>query len=404
MAGDRLPSGHRGIRYREHETRTYQPPGQKKRPDRFYFIRHSVNGRVVEESAGGWESEGVTLAKVLLMRAQLQEAKRTGQGHKSLGEQQQVAKEAEALRQQEEMTFAELAGKYLAWAKETKKATLSHDERRLRLHVLPTLGSLLVKDIRAPQVEALKVQGQEAGLAEASIAHNLQIVRALFNWAARMEIYQGPNPTKSVRFPKLNNKRLRFLSYTEAEKLLDALAARSQDLHDITLVGLFLGLRFSEICALVWQDIDLEHGTVTIRDAKSGEGRHAYLTDRTKDMFLRRKQNKGESQLVFPGRYGVRIAKVHRTFDRVVAEIGLNNCITDQRQKVVFHSTRHTFGSWLALQGTPILTIKELMGHKTLTMTMRYAHLIPDQKRAAMEQLDKRATAKVIPIHQAQAS
>jgi len=67
-----------------------------------------------------------------------------------------------------------------------------------------------------------------------------------------------------------------------------------------------------------------------------------------------------------------------------VDSIGLNDGVDDPRQRVVFHTLRHTFASWLAMSGTDIYTIKELMRHKTLTMTMRYAHLIPDAKRRAV--------------------
>ena len=71
----------------------------------------------------------------------------------------------------------------------------------------------------------------------------------------------------------------------------------------------------------------------------------------------------------------------------MVKALSLNDGITDPRDRVVFHTLRHTFASWLAIQGTPIYTIKELMGHKTLAMTERYSHLIPDAKRQAVKGL-----------------
>jgi len=84
---------------------------------------------------------------------------------------------------------------------------------------------------------------------------------------------------------------------------------------------------------------------------------------------------------------GDKIKAISKTFDRVVKELGLNDGVTDPRDRVVFHTLRHTFASWLAIQGTPIYTIKELMGHKTLAMTERYSHLIPDSKRSAIKGL-----------------
>jgi integrase len=67
----------------------------------------------------------------------------------------------------------------------------------------------------------------------------------------------------------------------------------------------------------------------------------------------------------------------------------VNVGITERRQKVTFHTLRHTFASWLAIQGTPILAIKELLGHKSLAMTERYSHLIPDMKREAVAGIAK---------------
>jgi site-specific recombinase XerD len=67
----------------------------------------------------------------------------------------------------------------------------------------------------------------------------------------------------------------------------------------------------------------------------------------------------------------------------------LNEGIEDRRQMVSFHTLRHTFASWLAIQGTPILEIKELMGHNSLAMTERYAHLIPDQKRVSVARMEE---------------
>jgi site-specific recombinase XerD len=94
------------------------------------------------------------------------------------------------------------------------------------------------------------------------------------------------------------------------------------------------------------------------------------------------------------------------TFDRVVAALGFNEGITDRRQKVCFHTCRHTYASWLVEGGTDLYVVKELLGHKTLAMTERYSHLRPDTLQAAARNLGDRLIgekreamgAKVIPI------
>ena len=80
--------------------------------------------------------------------------------------------------------------------------------------------------------------------------------------------------------------------------------------------------------------------------------------------------------------------------------------IQDARQRVVFHSLRHTFASWLVQRGTPLYTVAELMGHTTLEMTKRYSHLAPDSLRKAALSLEgslDQASTKVIPFQKAKA-
>lgn len=94
-------------------------------------------------------------------------------------------------------------------------------------------------------------------------------------------------------------------------------------------------------------------------------------------------------QLVFPDRNGKKIASISKAFFRIVKELGFNDGITDRRQEVTFHTLRHTFASWLALQGESIITLKDMLGHKSTAMTERYAHLVPDHKRKAAARLEE---------------
>ena len=84
---------------------------------------------------------------------------------------------------------------------------------------------------------------------------------------------------------------------------------------------------------------------------------------------------------------GGKIKEISNAYWRAIDKLGFNTDSIDPAQKVVFHTLRHTFASWLAIQGTPIYTIKELMGHKTLAMTERYAHLLPDHKKEAIDKM-----------------
>ena len=115
----------------------------------------------------------------------------------------------------------------------------------------------------------------------------------------------------------------------------------------------------------------------------------AFMTDEVK-AILRANLPQDSNDFVFKPRIHKHemVLRVSGFFQRTADRL-FNKGIEDRRQKVVFHSLRHTFGSWLAIQGTPILAIKELMGHKSLAMTERYAHLSPDMKKQAVSQLEE---------------
>lgn len=94
--------------------------------------------------------------------------------------------------------------------------------------------------------------------------------------------------------------------------------------------------------------------------------------------------------LIFKSRKGTCIREVSDSFSRTVERLGLNRGIGDRRQRVCFHTLRHTFASWLALSGKSILLIKELLRHSSVTLSERYSHLLADQKQQAITVFDEK--------------
>ena len=277
--------------------------------------------------------------------------------------------------------------KYLPYAKDKK--SYNREESLLRLWILPVIGSKALSNISPLDIEKVKKGMVNSGKSPRTIEYALAVIRQAFNKAIEWDVYIGVNPVSKVKKPKKDNRRIRFLTKEEAEKLLDELKKRSVQVYEMAYLSLYTGMRFSEIANLTWRDIDFQNGIIAIKDPKNNTGRVAYITQGLKDMLMdkqRREKPKRPNNLVFH-RNGEPYKQVPETFKTAVAKLGLNDGITDPRDKVVFHTLRHTFASWLAIQGTPIYTIKELMGHKTLAMTERYAHLIPDAKREAVEKL-----------------
>ena len=96
------------------------------------------------------------------------------------------------------------------------------------------------------------------------------------------------------------------------------------------------------------------------------------------------------------------MSQIPDSFMKAVNKIKLNDSIEDSKLKVVFHTCRHSFASWLVADGTDLFRVRELMGHKSIAMTARYSHLAPDTLRKAVKSMESSMSmGKVIPIRRA---
>ena len=377
-----------GVRFYEHTTRKH---GVGK--DRYFAIRYQRNGKRREEGLG-WSSGGWTAEKAALELAALKKAHTIGEGACTLAEKRrreakrQYEKEQEkAALEKEQITFDDIAQEFLKWGR-TNKADHKNDRSRYHNHIKPAIGNVRLKDVSPLMLEKLKRTLYKKGLADKTVHHCLSLIRTIYSKARIWEGYTGKIPTESIIFPKIDNRRVKFLSHQQAEALLDRLKLVSNQVYAQAVLSLYCGLRFSEIAKLTWADVDLQNGVLQILDPK-GESRQAYITEPVQEVF---KQLHGEHSLkpqhfLFRSKNGKQQAHVSNTFYRAVADMGFNDGITDRRQRVCFHTLRHTFASWLALQGTSLYEIMELMGHKDIKMTTRYAHLLPNVKRTAVERM-----------------
>ena len=169
----------------------------------------------------------------------------------------------------------------------------------------------------------------------------------------------------------------------------------------MALISLHCGLRFGEITSLTWADVDRTHGTLTLRDTKNKRSRIVFMSKAVKSVIGAKKPG-APSDYVFPARMGKRIMTTPSTFKLVVKDLGLNAGISDRRQKVCFHTLRHTHASWLVQAGTDLFTVQKQLGHTTATMTQRYSHLSQDHFKAVTKIFDdtkeSEQQTKVLPM------
>ncbi|MDD2389013.1 MAG: site-specific integrase [Desulfobacterales bacterium] len=200
----------------------------------------------------------------------------------------------------------------------------------------------------------------------------------------------GSYPGKKIKLPKTDNGRLRYLTHAEAEMVIARLAERNTDMHDMALMSIHTGARAREVFDLTWGCVDIDQETILLKDTKNGKNRHVYITKEVKRMFSNRKRGLRNERIFKNGR-GEHVKETPQTFRTVINELGLNDDIDDPRQRIVFHTCRHTFGSWHAQRGTPPNVLKELMGHSTIKVTERYSHVSAAHLRLAMTGFEESA-------------
>lgn len=265
-----------------------------------------------------------------------------------------------------------------------------------------------MREVSAFEVEQVKSKRLKAGRTPATVNRDLDRIRSVFSRAVEWDFLPA-HPLKSVKRKKgADDSRTRYLTTEEEKRLRVALTKRETDrrvhresgnawckerggdgrpmwpadgftdhLMPLVLVALNTGLRRGELLALEWRSVNLTGKLLTVEagNAKSSKARHVPLNAEALDVLKRwRKQSTGT--LVFPGAEGERMGHVNSSWDTLTSAAKLTN--------FRFHDLRHDFASKLVMAGVDLNTVRELLGHADLKMTLRYAHLAPQKLAAAV--------------------
>jgi integrase len=270
-------------------------------------------------------------------------------------------------------TLAELVERY----RQEKLPDYDEGEQRQRAAKLAwwsaRLGDRYLSDLTPAAISEARHSLARMGPGEKPAApatqnRYLAVLRHALNIAKNEWGWLEDNAAKKVHPKREPRGIVRYLSQEERERLLAA-CQESEDarLYPVVLVALSTGARKSEVVRLRWRDIDLIRQTAVLHKTKNGERRTLVLAGQVLDVLkeMCRVRQIG-SDLVFVGRSGV-AAFPRKPWDAAVAAAGLD----DFR----FHDLRHTFASYLAMSGATLPELCEALGHKTLAMVKRYAHL-----------------------------
>jgi integrase len=366
-----------GIRYLEHQTRKH-----KGQPDRSYYIRLKVSGKTIQERVG-WASKGmnVTKAKKIRDRLSVNYFNRTPpytlKEEKALEEAKQQAKAEE---EEGAVTIGDFfTGRYLPWAKEHKK-TWDDDFLHFHKHLKPRFGENTFDAVSPFDVEKMKVEMKKSiskqgkPYSQATIKHQLVLLKRLYNLAKRWGIYAGANPMDRVEVPKLDNQRTEFLTDEELARLMETLDKwHNRDSVAFIKFALFTGLRRGELFKLTWGDIDFERGMVTLREPKGKKTQTLFISPQAIEIL---RELDRSSPYVFPGKGGQQRTDFKGPWLRIRQAAGLP-------ENFRFHGLRHNFASRLVSAGYDLLVVGKLLTHKDAKTTQRYAHLSPGALKEA---------------------
>jgi integrase len=295
---------------------------------------------------------------------------------------------------------------YVPWVTTNRPRTAANTLEKLQRH-FGTWFAEPLSTITAERIELWKIRRVNTGRVPTTVMRDIFTLSSVLRRAVRLGKLTD-NPVRWVDKPRIDRRpKIRFLDPQEEARLRAALSARDAErreargtanawrqererellpalphfgdhLTPAVLLSMNTGLRRGELLALRWESIDVKHRILTVEGgtAKSRQTRHVPLNDEAMSLLNRwREQTTG----------GRRIFEVKTSFKTAWAKLLKRAHITKFR----WHDLRHHFASRLVQAGVPLNTVRDLLGHSSVAMSLRYAHLAPDQRREAVAKLNQ---------------
>jgi len=231
--------------------------------------------------------------------------------------------------------------------------------------------------------KGLNAQGKP--FAAQTIKHQIVIIRRLFNLARKWNLYDGKNPVDSVQMPKVDNQRTEFLTDDELTRLMATLDTwPCKDSAAFVKFAMLSGVRRGELFKLTWDAVDFERNMVSLRDPKGGKTTTLPMNLQAMEVL---RSLDVTSPFVFPGKDGKKRTDFSGPWLKIrkAAELPPN---------FRFCGLRHNFASHLVSNGVGLGVVRDLLTHKHVGTTERYAHFAPDAVKAAAAKAGELLTPK----------
>ena len=336
-----------------------RPIEPKKGQKQHWYIRFRMNGKDTWESVG----EVGIITKTIAQR-RLEQRKRQVR----LGQMDMIGSDIPTLD-----TFTE---EYIKYARDVKKKRSWSRDKELLTNLCKYFGNKKLSEISPKDIEDYKLARLKE-VRPSTINRALACLKHLFNIAKRWKKFFGENPVSQVDFFEETKHLERVLNYEEEDSLL---ACSAPHLKPIIICALNTGMRKGEILSLQWSDVDLENNLITIdaTNTKSKKTKKIYINTKLRAILLELKLKSGGEDIVFLGQDSKPIKRLRTAFD--------NACKRANIKELRFHDLRHTAATRMIENGANIVAVSKILGHSTLSMTMRYSH--PEESiRDALENL-----------------
>lgn len=293
---------------------------------------------------------------------------------------------------------------YTPWLRANRPKTAAQTVQRFE-SVFGKWGNRILAALTVEVIEGWKTSQLKSGLAPGTVLRDTMMLSGVLTRAVKLNKLTE-NPVRRMDKPRIDrNPKVRYLTKEEEKRLREALAARDAEMIEAresanrwrkarkqealprlphygdhltpaVLLSVNTGLRRGELLALKWTAVDFKHAVLTIEGstAKSEQTRHIPLNTEAVAVLKGWQTQRPEGDRLFP---------IDTSFKSAWASLLTRAGISAFR----WHDLRHHFASRLAQAGVPLNTIRELLGHGSMAMTLRYAHLAPDQKADAVAKL-----------------
>jgi integrase len=281
------------------------------------------------------------------------------------------------------ITVSEFGQRHMEYAKANKRSWLRDEQ--IMTHLNAAFGPMQLTDIGPFPIERYKIDRVKV-VSPATVNREIALLKHLFNLAEQWVVFQGRNPVKGIKFLSENNLQYRSLSDAEEATLIRHC---SPYLQDLVTFAINTGLRFGDILDMKWEGVNLDDRTINVFVKKTRRFLDLPLNDAAAAVVRSWHGIRKGDYVFYNPETGGQWKDLWLGLKKACRKAGL--------AEVTWHTFRHTFASRLTAAGADLVTIKELLGHSSISVTMRYAHTNREAKVRAVNLLGRGSDKMVTP-------